>query len=109
MLHELVNICDYIYKHFNEVVSVDGHESAILELYIFSLLMYKFEDPTSNQIGKLLNASRDILYNLANCPLEIILSLKFVLGLLAEDEMIWESEKEYLSSFMYYLQIYGDP
>jgi hypothetical protein len=56
-----------------------------------------------------MQASKDILYTLANCPLEIVLSLKFVVGLIEEDSFLWETEKEYLSSFMYYLQIYGDP
>jgi hypothetical protein len=57
---------------FNEVVSVDGEESAILELYIYTLLLCKFEEPNPNQVMKLFHSSKDILYNLAKCPLEII-------------------------------------
>jgi len=41
-------MCDSIFKHFNEVVSVEGDESGILELYIYTLLMFKFEDQNPN-------------------------------------------------------------
>jgi len=34
-------MCDSIFK---EVVSVEGEESVILELYIYTLLMLSFED-----------------------------------------------------------------
>lgn len=102
-------LCDSLFKHFNEVVSVEGEESAILELYIYTLLVLYFEDKNSNQIEKLFTASKDILYNLSKCPLEIIVSLQFMRGLIFEDHMLNESEKEYISSFIHYLSIYGDP
>ncbi len=102
-------LCDSIFKHFNEVVSVNGEESTILHLYIYTLLLCNQEDPFSNQIDKLFKSAKDILYNLAWCPLETIISLQFVRAMLSENELLHESEKDYLVSFIHYLSVYGDP
>jgi hypothetical protein len=98
----------YIDSAFKDVFSIEGDESAFLEIIqINNIILYvcdKFEDIIKN-----MEKSREILFNLSKCPLEIISMMQTFAGLLFEKENIVESEKEYLMALIHYFVVLSDP
>lgn len=58
---------------------------------------------------KNLEKCREIIFNLIECPLEIISMMQLFAGILFEQDNMIESEKEYLMALIHNFIILGDP
>lgn len=105
---DLNKLVMFIESAFKDVFTIEGEESAFLEiLIIFNFVLYicdEFDD-----IYKNMAKAREMLFNLNKCPLEIISIMQTFAGLLCEKDSIVESEKEYLMSMIHYFVITSDP
>ena len=102
----------FLENAFKDVYSIEGDESAFLEILIIHnivLFVCNNNNKTFEDIYKNLEKSREILFNLSKCPLEIISMMQTFAGILLEKENIVESEKEYLMALIHYFPVVSDP
>lgn len=105
---ELHKLFMFLESAFKDVYSIEGDESAFLEIMIlYNIILYVCDD--FGEIYKNMEKTREILFNLAKCPLEIISVMQNFAGLLFEKDNIVESEKEYLMSMIHYFVVLSDP
>lgn len=88
-----------------DVKSVEGDESAIVEMYFYEIFLVLMDD----DIFKVLVKTRDALYNARKCPVELIVMVQFIYGVCFEKNTLVEAESSYLLALIHYLFIYGDP
>ena len=93
---------------FKDVFSIEGEESALLEILliynIMLLISNKFDDVFKN-----LEKWREILFSITKWPLELISMMQLFAGILFEEQNMSESEREYLMSLIHYFVVMGDP
>ena len=98
----------FIENAFKDVFSIEGEESAFLEILLINNIMLlisnKFDDVFKN-----LEKSREILFNLTKWPLELISMMQLFAGILFEEQNMSESEREYLMALIHYFVVMGDP
>lgn len=105
---ELNDLVMFLESAFKDVYSLEGDESALLEIILINSIMM-FVSEKFDEVYKNMETAREILFNLSKCPLEILSFMQMFAGLLWEKDNIIESEKEYLMSMIHYFVVMSDP